>query len=271
LLGAGTGGLQYGGTHNSFNGREFGEALGIGALSGAVSGGVGYGISALDGVVLDQAISGLSSRLARVGLTALRSGLEWSVAGLPAQVVSNAVSHEPLGEGMLSAFGTNFGEGFALGALDGLLFSGREASNAAPAHDEGEEAAVPDQQLAPPDAPAGGDNHAAPPPGPAQGENVGAVAPVAQSLALVVRRSPSPLFSLVLGNQAFALESSLPRFLRPSRLPPPPPMVLDLPNGRITFLDQSQFGLPPKVTIEFDTYLALPWYENGTAAGEMVK
>jgi hypothetical protein len=206
--------------------------------------------------------------LVKVGVTALRSGFEWSVAALPAQVISNAVSHEPLGEGMLSAFGTSFGEGFALGALDGLLFSGREASNAAPAHNEAEEAAVPAPQP-PPDAPGGGDN--APAPGPPAGQNVQAVAPAAQNLALVVWRPPLTFRSLVLGRQLIELESAIPRFIRPSLLPPPPPMVLDLPNGRITFLDQSQFDLPPKVTIEFDTYLALPWYENGTAAGEMIK
>ena len=282
LIGAGTGGLQYGATHNRFNGREFGEALGIGALSGAVSGGIGYGVSALDGIVLDQAISGLSSRLARAGLTALRSGLEWSVAALPAQVISNAVSHDPLGQGMLSAFGISFAEGAALGALDGLVFSGRGASNAAPA--DGEKAPLLDpaqQPAAPPDAAApdavapdaaaagDGDNHAPPAAGPAAG-GIGQAAPP-QSRALIVWRPPLDLWSLVMGDQLRAAQNAIPRFLRPSLLPPPRPFVLDLPNARITLLDQSQFDMPPKVSVEFPKYLALPWYGNGTPAGEMIK
>ena len=274
LLGAGTGGVQYGATHNGFNGREFGEALGIGALSGAVSGGLGYGISALDGLVLDQAISdlGLSSRLAQVASTALRSGLESAVAALPGQVISNAISHDPLGEGMLSAFGTSFAEGAAFGALDGLLSSDRASGDSAAAHDDaaddGADAAAPPPP--PPDDQGHGDNNAAPAPHQAEGENGQADAPGNQCRALVVYRTPSPIVSRVLGLQAFALRSSIPRLFRLD-LPPPPPIVLDLPNGRITFLDQSRFNLPPKVTVEFYTYPALTWYGSGTAAAEMIK
>ncbi|HEX5863398.1 MAG TPA: hypothetical protein VF014_03920, partial [Casimicrobiaceae bacterium] len=267
LLGAGTGGVQYGATHNGFNGREFGEALGIGALSGAVSGGLGYGISALDGLVLEQAISNLSSSLAKVASTALRSGLESAVAALPGQVISNAVSHDPLGEGMLSAFGTSFAEGAAFGALDGLLSMRRVRSGPAAAHDEGAEAAAPPPP--PPHDGQGNGDHDAPAAHQAEGENAQADAPGNQCRALILYRPPSRVFSPDFGLQALALQSSIPRLFRLD-LPPPPPIVLDLPNARITFLDQSRFNLPPKVTVEFYTYPALTWYESGTAAGEMI-
>jgi len=64
--------------------------------------------------------------------------------------------------------------------------------------------------------------------------------------------------------------SSIPMYIQP-RLYLPPPRLLDLPNAQITFLDRSLFNLPSKVPVEFRPYLALPWYGNGTAAGEMIK
>ena len=128
MLGAGTSGIQYGATNNGFDGKEFGESLGIGAAGGAVSGAAGYGISLVDGLVLDQAISGLASagyRAGAIGATALRSGLEGAVAALPGQVASNAVNHDPLDFGLLTAFVMGLGEGAALGAVQMILFLAR--------------------------------------------------------------------------------------------------------------------------------------------------
>jgi RHS repeat-associated protein len=266
VLGAGTSGIQYGATHNGFDGKEFGKSLGIGALGGAVSGAAGYGISLLDGLVLDQAISGLASagyRAGAIGATALRSGLEGAVAALPGQVASNAVSHDPLSSGLLTAFVMGLGEGAALGAVQESLFpSARARAGNVGGNDDGGGHGGGDQ----PGGDQPGDGGAVPQDHPQVQQPVRqAQAPEEQSNALVLWR-PSPLAELQSNMARAALERSIPRSIS-QPLPSLerlvitlPRTVVDLPNGRITIVDQSIFNLPPKVTIEFHTYLALTWH-----------
>lgn len=153
-LGAGTSGIQYAATHNRIDGSEFGEALGAGALAGAVSGAAGFGLTTLvTSPILDSSIASISSPLLRAGINALRAGVESAVTALPGQAAANAATHQQAGAGMLDTFLIGFGTGAFIGALtapkpEAVADAGPQAHDNGGGndpHDQGGHDAQPDQ------------------------------------------------------------------------------------------------------------------------------
>lgn len=120
VSGAGTGGLQYDIQHGrDFTAKGFFEAMGVGALSGAASGGIG-------GLASMPATLGLSQGMSTLGAVAFRSATK-AVAGMVGKDVATLLADAVTGQKVtVSQLLLSSARGFGTGALSGA-FSGIKA------------------------------------------------------------------------------------------------------------------------------------------------
>ncbi len=121
VLGAGISGASYGLTHNGFDGRAFGTALGIGAATGFVASAAAVGLAAGTNAVLAQVFARLGTDFGENALLdsaggAVRGAIVGTGSSTASQATGNAIEHQPIG--------ADLGTAAWIGALSGGLLEG---------------------------------------------------------------------------------------------------------------------------------------------------